>query len=54
MLYRISIREELERIVEVEAETPDEAWQKVSDDYYTGNIILDSGDYVDTVISYCD
>lgn len=46
--FYISITETLNRIVEVQAEDEYEAIHKVSDAYYTGDIVLNSEDFVDT------
>ena len=45
--FYIAVTETLNRIVEVHAEDEYEAIQKVSDAYYDGQVVLDSGDYVD-------
>lgn len=44
MTYRVEITETLQRIVEVEADTIEEAVSKVEDDYASCDIILDSLD----------
>lgn len=46
--FKVSIRETLERIVEVEASDELEAVQKVIDSYRREDIVLTSEDYVDT------
>ena len=46
--YYIRVTETLDRIVEVHAEDLGEALQKAEDAYYSGEIVLDSEDYVDT------
>ena len=38
-------------VVEVEAESKDEAWKKVSQQYKDEEIVLDSSDHVDTTIT---
>ena len=46
--YYISVTETLNKIVEVHADSEQEALQKAEDAYYNGEIVLDSEDYVDT------
>lgn len=46
--YYISITETLNKVVEVKAEDEREALHKASDDYYRGEVVLDSEDFVDT------
>ena len=46
--YYISVTETLNKIVEVQAESSEEALRKVEDAYYNGEIVLDSEDFVDT------
>lgn len=46
--FKVSIRETLERIVEVEASNELEAVQKVIDSYRREDIVLTSEDYIDT------
>ena len=46
--YYISITETLNKIVEVQAESSEEALRKAEDAYYNGEIVLDSEDFVDT------
>ena len=48
MKIRVRITETLQRDVMVEAETVDEALDKVKEMYNNEEIILDEGDYVDT------
>lgn len=45
--YYISITETLNKIVEVHAETSEEALQKAEDAYDNGEVELDYNDYVD-------
>ena len=45
--YTIEIREDLQRLVSVEAASPEEALEKVKAEYYSGLHILDSRDCVD-------
>lgn len=50
--YKITITERLVRTVVVKAEDEDQARDCVENHYYTkGDIILDAGDYDETVIS---
>lgn len=42
--YKISIEELLQKVVEVEAETPEEAFKKVETDYKGGKIELPAED----------
>lgn len=48
--FEIEITELLSRIIEVEAETENEAFEKVKEMYQNEKIVLDSSDYVDTEI----
>lgn len=48
--FEIEITELLSRIIEVEAETENEAFEKVNEMYQNEKIVLDSSDYVDTEI----
>ena len=48
--YQIQITETLQRVVEVEANSYDEAEDKVNEDYRNGDIVLDYNDYQDTEI----
>lgn len=47
MKYIVQISELLARRLEIESETPEEAVQKVKDNYYNGDIVLEADDYVD-------
>jgi hypothetical protein len=51
MTFKIEIREILSRIVEIEADTPDEAIALATKQYEDGEIVLDSDDYIDHEIS---
>ena len=51
MKYIVEIEEILQRVVEVEAESRDEAWKKVNQQYKDEEIVLDSSDHVDTTIT---
>lgn len=44
--YLVRITETLEREIEVEAKTPEEAKERVHNDYRCEDIILDSGDCI--------
>lgn len=48
--FKIEIQEFLSRIIEIEAETKDEAVSKVRELYRKEEIVLDSNDYVSTEI----
>lgn len=48
MKYKVTIRETLERTVEVDANSAKEAELSVRQDYNNSIIVLDDGDYVDT------
>lgn len=48
--FKVEIQEFLSRIIEVEAETKDEAISKVRELYRNEEIVLDSDDYVSTEI----
>lgn len=49
--FKVKIVEKLQKIVEVEAETYEDAEQKVRCQYRNCDIVLDSGDYVSTVFA---
>ena len=51
MKYIVEVEEILQKVVEVEAESKDEAWKKVSQQYKDEEIVLDSSDHVDTTIT---
>jgi hypothetical protein len=46
--FEINIIERLERLVSVEAESEEQAIEKVTQDYRDEKIVLDSSDYTDT------
>jgi hypothetical protein len=46
--FKIEIRETLSRIIEVKANSEDEAFSKIKDLYQNEEIVLNSDDYVDT------
>ena len=48
MKYKVTIRETLERTLEVEANSAREAELSVRQDYHKSIIVLNDGDYVDT------
>ncbi len=45
MKYQVKIIETLSRIVEVEAQSKDEAWDKVESQYRHSEIVLDESDF---------
>ena len=45
MKYNVKVIETLSRIVEVEAQNQDEAWEKVKSQYDKGDIVLGSDDF---------
>ena len=49
-IYKYEIRELLSRSVEVSAESEDEAYERVKEMYHSEQIVLDSGDHIDTEI----
>lgn len=49
--FEIEIKETLQRVIEVEAESEEEACKIVSDKYNNEEIILDDSDFVDKEIS---
>ncbi len=51
MKYRVCITETLEKIVEVDSESEDEAVRKVHESYANCDIILDAGDFMDVEFS---
>lgn len=46
--YKIEITETLQKIIEIEAQSKDKAFQKVKEMYNREEIVLDSSDHVDT------
>lgn len=52
MKYIVQISELLTRRLEIESETPEEAVQKVKDNYYNGDIVLEADDYVDGSVQF--
>lgn len=51
MKYLIEVTETLQRTILVEAETNDEAIEKVESAYRSENIVLDSSDFIDKSIN---
>lgn len=54
--YKFEITEILQKQIEIEANSYDEAYQKVKSQYKNEDIILDASDYIDTeynLISTC-
>ena len=45
--YEVEIRENLARVVKVEAVSEDAAIEKVEEDYKNGKIVLDANDFVE-------
>lgn len=45
MKYNVKIIETLSRVVEVEAQNPDEAWDKVEAQWKRSEIVLDADDF---------
>ena len=52
MKYLVEISETLQRRVEVEANNPMDAIQKIKDKYYNDEIVLNADDYVDESVSF--
>ena len=52
MKYLVEISETLQRKVEVEADNPADAIQKIKDKYYNSEIVLDADDIVDGEIKF--
>jgi hypothetical protein len=46
--FKIEVKETLSRIIEIEANSMDEAFSKIQDLYKKEEIVLDSDDYVET------
>lgn len=45
MTYEVTITEVLSRIIDVEAENKEDAIKKIKEQYWNGDIVLDSNDY---------
>lgn len=52
MKYIVQISELLTRRLEIESETSEEAVQKIKDNYYDGDIVLEADDYVDGSVQF--
>lgn len=52
--FTVEITETLQRQVEVEAEDDNEAISKVEEMYRNEEVVLDSGDYIDTEFNLID
>ena len=48
MKYQVEITETLQKTIEVEAKSENEAISKVKEQYYSGEIELDSSDFIET------
>jgi hypothetical protein len=51
--FNFEIMETLSRVVEVEAETYEKAYEKVREDYECERIVLDENDFMDVEIYSC-
>lgn len=51
MNYKVEIKETLSRIINLEADSEEEAILKAKTEYKNQNIILDDNDYIDTEIN---
>ena len=47
MKYQVEICETSARLVEIEAESPEHAIEKITDRYYNEGIVLDANDFQD-------
>lgn len=54
MVYKAYVRETLQREIEVEANSEEEAVQKIESMYYEGEVILDYSDLIDTKFCNCE
>ena len=52
MKYIVQISELLRHRIEIEADTAEQAIQKVKGDYYDSNIVLVADDYVDGSVQF--
>ena len=52
--YKIEITETLQRQIEVEASSKEEALKKIKEQYQNQEIVLNENDYVDTEYSYIE
>lgn len=46
--FKIEVKETLSRVIEIEANSADEAFSKIQDLYEKEEIVLDADDYVET------
>lgn len=46
--FKIEVKETLSRVIEIEANSVDEAFSKIQDLYKNEEIVLDAEDYVET------
>ena len=46
--FKIEVKETLSRVIEIEANSVDEAFSKIQDLYKNEEIVLDADDYVET------
>ena len=53
-IFKIEITETLQKVIEVSASSLDEALEIIKNKYNNGEIVLDSNDYIDTVIEEND
>ena len=53
-IFKIEITETLQKAIEVSASSLDEALEIIKNKYNNGEIVLDSNDYIDTVIEEYD
>lgn len=53
-IFKIEITETLQKVIEVSASSLDEALEIIKNKYNNGEIVLDSNDYIDTVIEEYD
>ena len=52
--FTVEITETLQRQIEVEAADKNEAISKAREKYYNEEVVLDSGDYIDTEFNLID
>ena len=45
--YRIEVKEYLARIIDIDAESEEDAIEMVEEQYQNGDIVLDGSDYID-------
>ena len=53
-IFKIEMTETLQKAIEVSASSLDEAVEIIKNKYNNGEIVLDSNDYIDTVIEEYD